>query len=292
MILITGAAGKTGRAVIRSLSKRGATLRALVRRSDQAASLEALGAAEVIVGDLGDHISVDQAVRGVNAIYHIAPNVSPDEVTFGKTVIAAAQSAKIEHFVYHSVLHPQIEAMPHHWHKMRVEELLFESGLPFTILQPTAYMQNILAQWDQIHERGKFRVPYSPTARISLVDLEDVAQAAAIVLTGQDYIGATLELVGTPAMSQTEVADMLSKMLNRPVKAEAIPRETWEQNARSSGLGEYQISTLIQMFKYYDQHGLHGNQVALSGLLGRQPTSFADFVKRVARERDDDSRIS
>ena len=62
--------------------------------------------------------------------------------------IRAAQSAGVERFVYHSVLHPQVEIMAHHWQKMRVEEQLFESGLSFTILQPAAYMQNVLAGWD------------------------------------------------------------------------------------------------------------------------------------------------
>ena len=143
MILIIGAAGKTGRAIIQALTKSGETVRALVHRSDQVSFIEALGVDDVLAGDLLDQSVMERAVRGVRAIYHIAPNVSPDEVSIGKTIIAAAQSADVERFVFHSVLHPQIEAMPHHWQKLRVEELLFESGLPFTILQPTAYMQNV-----------------------------------------------------------------------------------------------------------------------------------------------------
>ena len=134
MILITGAAGKTGRAIIQALAKRGETVRALVHRPDQVASLKALGVEDVLVGDALDPSVVQQAVQDVRAIYHIAPNVSPDEVTIGRIIIAAAQSADVERFIFHSVLHPQIEAMPHHWLKMRVEELLFESGLSFTIL--------------------------------------------------------------------------------------------------------------------------------------------------------------
>ncbi len=70
-------------------------------------------------------------------------------------------------FVYHSVLHPQIEAMPHHWAKMRVEEMLFAAGFDLTILQPTAYMQNILGAWRGIVEDGVFRVPYPVETRLS-----------------------------------------------------------------------------------------------------------------------------
>ncbi|MDI6769614.1 MAG: NmrA/HSCARG family protein [Anaerolineales bacterium] len=283
MILVTGAAGKTGRAIIRALAKSGKPVRALVHRSDQVASIKALGVDEALVGDLLDQSDMERAVRGVRAIYHLAPNVSPDEVSIGKTVIAAAQSADVERFVFHSVLHPQIEAMPHHWQKLRVEEQLIESGLPYTILQPTAYMQNILAQWNQIIE-GRYAVPYAPETRLSLVDLEDVAQAAAIVLTEPGYIGATIELVGTPAMSQIEIAEALSEQLGRPVAAEVVPHEAWARRARASGLGENQVLTLIKMFCYYESHGFTGNSNVLSYLLRRQPTSFADFVKRITNE--------
>ena len=284
MILVTGAAGKTGRAIIQALSKRGETVRALAHRSDQVASLKALGVDEALVGDLLDRSVIQQAVHDVRAIYHIAPNVSPNEVTFGKAVIAAAQSADVERFVFHSVLHPQIEAMPHHWQKMRVEELLFESGLPFTILQPTVYMQNVLASWNQIVETGKYRVPYSTETRLSLVDLADVAEAAALVLSGPGYGGATIELVGTPTMSQLEIAQTLADQLQRPVEAEVISLEEWERVARSSGLGDYQVLTLMKMFCYYESYGFAGNPNALKCLLGRQPTSFAEFVKRIKND--------
>ena len=66
----------------------------------------------------------------MTSVYHVCPNVSPDEIAIGRVSIAAARSAGVEHFVYHSVLHPQTEAMPHHWLKLRVEEALITSGLP------------------------------------------------------------------------------------------------------------------------------------------------------------------
>jgi len=221
----------------------------------------------------------------VRAVYHICPNVNPEEQRIGGLVIGAARAAGVEHFVFHSVLHPQIEAMPHHWHKMRVEEALFESGLPFTILQPAAYMQNVLAGWEAMVERGVYSVPYPVETRLSLVDLEDVAEAAAIVLTEPGHTGATYELVGTEAMTQVEVADVLSQQLGRPVRAEAMPVETWERQARASGMGDYQRETLVKMFRYYARCGLAGNSNALGWLLRRPPETFAAFVERTARER-------
>ena len=232
MILVTGAAGKTGRAVIRALTTKGEAVRALVHRPEQIQLVEALGAQQVVVGDMRFQATMDQAAQGVRAVYHICPNVSPDEVAIGQVAITAARLAGVKHFVYHSVLHPQVEAMPHHWQKLRVEEQLFESGLSCTILQPAAYMQNVLAHWDQIIEQGVYPVPYAVETRLGMVDLEDVAEAAAVVLTEPGHAEAIYELAGAEALSQVEVATILGQQLGRPVRAEVVSLETWERRAR------------------------------------------------------------
>ena len=284
MILVTGAAGKTGRAVVRTLDAKGRAVRALVHRADQIQIVEELGAREVFVGDMRLEATMDQAAQGVMAVYHVCPNVSPDEIAIGQVTIAAARSAGVEHFVYHSVLHPQTEAMPHHWLKLRVEEALLTSGLSFTILQPTAYMQNVLAYWDRLLEEGIYPVPYAVETRLSMVDLEDVAEAAAITLTEPGHVGATYELVGAKAMSQTEVAATLAQQLGRTIRAESVTLATWERRARASGLGDYQVEALIKMFRCYEDYGFEGNPRVLRWLLGRPPATFAAFVERTARE--------
>ena len=169
MILVTGAAGKTGRAVIDALLVQGQKVRALVYRPNQD-----LGVQEMIVGDMRSPAIINQALHSIRSVYFICPNMNPNEFEMGQLAIGAARSAGVEHFVYHSVLHPQTEAMPHHWQKLRVEEKLFESGLPYTILQPAAYMQNILAHWSRIVADGIYPVPYAADTRLSLVDLQDV----------------------------------------------------------------------------------------------------------------------
>ncbi len=281
MILITGAAGKTGQAIIRALVRHGQNVRTLAYRREHVATLERQGAHEVAVGDVQDRAAVAAAAEGTRAIYHICPNMHPREVEIGEVVIAAARSAGCERFVYHSVLHPQTEAMPHHWHKLRVEEKLFESGLAVTILQPTAYMQNVLAGWDDVVERGVYAVPYPAETRVSMVDLEDVAEAAARVLTEPGHDGATYQLCGPGFLSQTDVAAVLAESLRREVRVESVPIETWKAQARGAGLGEFQVEALAKMFRYYQDHGLRGNPRVLGWLLGRPPTDFGGFVERV-----------
>jgi uncharacterized protein YbjT (DUF2867 family) len=179
------------------------------------------------------------------------------------------------------VLHPQIEAMPHHWEKMRTEEMLFARGFDLTVLQPTSYMQNLMVGWQMI-TAGIYRVPYSATTGICLVDLDDVAQAAALVATTDGHSGATYELVGTPALSQSDIAGILGAVLGKPVRVERETLDAWAARARDAGMDEYQCQTLAKMFRYYQQHGLIGNSNVLGWLLGRAPTSLAEFVTRVA----------
>jgi NAD(P)H dehydrogenase (quinone) len=281
MILVTGAAGKTGRAVVQALVQSGFDVRVLVYRSESREDMRQLGAKDIVHRDMRDPVTRPVALANVRAVYHICPNVDPDELAIGRLAISAAGNTRIEHFVYHSVLHPQTEGMPHHWQKMRVEEQLFRSGLPFTILQPAPYMQNVLAGWDAIAADGIFHVPYPAETRLAMVDLNDVAQVAATVLSQPCHVGATYELVGTRPLAQTEVAAELSEKIGRPVRVERIELADWEREARDHGVGEYQLGSLLQMFRYYASHGLSGNPNVLEWLLGRPPTSFAAFLKNI-----------
>lgn len=285
MILITGAGGKTGKAIVTALVTRGAAVRALVRSSTHEAALRAIGAHDVVIGAMDDPAALSRATNGVQAIYHICPNVSPHEIAFATALVAAAAHSGVARFVYHSVLHPQIEAMPHHWNKLRVEELLFSSGLDITVLQPTAYMQNSLAEWDLMVGEGIYRVPYPVETRLSLVDLDDVAEAAALALTNNGHSGATYELVGTPPLSQVEIAQIFGHALNRAVRAEAETVEAWERRARSAGMNDHARETLTKMFRAYARDGLKGNPNVLGWLLGRPPTSFASFAVRMTADQ-------
>ena len=299
MILVTGAAGKTGRAVIRALAAKGQRVRALVHRDAQRNPVESLGAQEVIVGDMHEESTLRAAAQGARAVYHVCPNIHPDELLIGRVAIAAARAVGVERFVFHSVLHPQIQAMPHHWNKLHVEEALLESQMPYTILQPSNYMQNVLAGllpsdyrqnvlagWRMIVESGVYMVPYSVKSgtRTNMVDLEDVAHAASVVLTKPGHLGATYELAGPDILTQTEIAQILGKHLKRQVRVEELSVEAWMRNAKVVGMGDYQIETVAKMFQYYDRYDFLGNSLTLSSLIGRAPKSFDAFIERKIRE--------
>ena len=277
MILVTGAAGKTGKAVLQALAQTGQPVRAWLRRPEQAQDLPI---ADAIVGDLEDSCLWREACFGIDALYLICPNMYPREFQVGRLALQAARRAGVERFVYHSVLHPQTEEMPHHWQKLRVEEEIFRSALPFTVLQPCAYMQNVLAYREQIATIGRYAIPYNVHARFALVDLADVAQAAARVLTESGHAGAIYELAGPANLSSQEIAQTLAGRLQRPVEAVQTPLERWERSANASGMPSESIEALVAMFRYYDRYGLIGNGNVLGWLLGRLPTSLSQFAAR------------
>lgn len=274
MILVTGGTGKTGRALITQLAKKQIKTRAWVRRADA----EIIGATELFVGDMENPADWSKAFNGVHKVYHICPNMHPNEVAIGQMAIQAAVAARAEHFVYHSVLHPHIQEMPHHWNKLLIEEQLFKSGLPFTILQPTAYMQNLLPQLDSIKKDGVLRLPYPAATRLALIDLNDVAEAAAVVLASSRFVGAILELVGTDPLNQHEVMQLFDKPLKRKITYAEIPLEKWE--ADNQHLPAYARETLLAMFRYYAKYGLIGNRAALKMILQRRPTDLAAWANR------------
>ncbi|MCK6585677.1 MAG: NmrA family NAD(P)-binding protein, partial [Anaerolineales bacterium] len=159
--------------------------------------------------------------------------------------------------------------------------MLFESGIPFTILQPAPYMQNLLANWKSIVEEGVLRVPYSVHAKFSFLDLEDLAEAAKIVLTEPGHVNAVYELAGTEPTSHAEAAERMSRVLGQKVRAEKEEIGDWR--LRVGGSSEYALENLARMFEYYDRWGLAGNPNVLTWVLKREPTSLESFVSRIAK---------
>ncbi len=282
MIVVTSAGGATGLAVLRALARRGAPARAFVHRESAAAAVRAAGASEVFVGDLQSAADRRRALEGAERIYHIAPRMSDAEIPIGTGLIEAGRAAGLQHFVFHSLVHAQCDAMAHHRDKRAVERELLESGLPYTLMQPTMYLQNLLPMWDEVQATGVYRLPYSEHSRMSLVDLDDVAEAAATVLTEPGWDGGAFELCSGERLTRVEMAEILSRELGRPVRAECYPVDEWKPiGARTRT--PFQVERVAAMFAHYDRFGLAGgNGRVLRMILGREPVRFEAFVRRLA----------
>jgi uncharacterized protein YbjT (DUF2867 family) len=267
VIVVTAAGGSTGAAVVRALWSRGEPVRALVGRSQPRPELTALSA-DVVAADLTDPAAVEPLLDGADALYLIWPNFDPRETAGAVGLLDAARRAGVPRVVYHSVLRPQARSMPHHAAKDRVEEALDASGLRWRVLQPCAYADNLHGQFADVAATGTFRSPWGLAQAQSLVDLRDVADAAAVLLTEDGLDGGTFEAVGPEPLTAPRIAELLGVWLGQEVRAvDAEPGGPVPEQyaARCSRL----------MFDHYRAHGFTGSPRVLEGLLGRAPRTLA-----------------
>ncbi len=264
-VVVFGAAGKTGVAVIRALRGRGAYVRAVVRTPVSPGSDAVGGADEVAVADLHDPAATAAALDGAAGAYLMAPNMFDDEPGVIRAIVDSCVRQRIPRVVYHSVLHPFAPAMPHHLDKAEVESYLHDSDLDWTILQPASYLENALGVWDGLLA-GDWPLPYPGSVRFTPVALDDVAAAAARVLTEFGHTHATYELAGPQDLSTDEMAEQAAAVLGRPIRVRQVESAP-DTPAR-----------LRAMFDYYARSGFRGNPRILALLLGRAPTSWRQWL--------------
>ena len=275
MILVTSAYGNNGRRLIPKLAAEGIEVRA-INLSDN----KELGADEVIVGNALDPVTLNKAMRDVESVFHVGPSFHPQEAEMGIAVINAASAAEVEHFVYDSVLHPQINALLQHRMKLTVEKHLINSNLNYTILQPMHYMQNI--NISNVYHGGLFIQASSLETRLSFVDMDDKVGVAAKVLTEDGHYGATYELCGDDYLNAIEIAEIMTKVLGRKIKPKLVPKEyiiSGFQKAHPD-YGNYPAKGFNALFDYYSKYGFFGNPNVLQWLLGRNPTTLEDYIKK------------
>jgi uncharacterized protein YbjT (DUF2867 family) len=280
LILLTGANGRTGRAVTQALVEAGAEVRAFIRRADQEPALAPFGAVQFAVGHLGDADSLIRAAEGCQSVIHIGPPMDAEEVEQTQRVLAAAQKGGAGHFIYYSVMHPLRREVRHHRLKLDAEETVIESGLPYTIVQPIRYMQHLEPIWGQVTQDGVHAMPFSTERKFNLVDLVDLAEATAVVATQPGHLYATYELAGPESLSMNDCAAILTEELGRPVQAKMIPLETLKAGALARGLSEDRAQQMVTMNTHYDHFGFLGNPNVLTWLVGHAPSTFRAYVRR------------
>jgi uncharacterized protein YbjT (DUF2867 family) len=262
--------------VIPELVKRGATVRGLVHDGAKENLVRKHGATEVVVGDLTNRASLDQALKGVDSVFYIAPAFLPNEAVVGEAMVEAAKRAGLRRFVFSSVIHPILSALVNHKQKAPVEEALLTSGLEYTFLHPTVFFQDFIASWSGIVETSVLAEPWSIDTRFSRVDYRDVAEVAAIALTGDELLYGTFELCAEGWHDRKDVAAIISGVLGRQIAAERVDPKKAAAAAGPSA------PALEKMFDWYDQRGLRGNPLTLRAILGREPRTLRAFFEELA----------
>jgi uncharacterized protein YbjT (DUF2867 family) len=273
VIVVTAAGGPTGTAVVRALRERDLPVRAVVAGRRPRPELEELGA-EVVLGELTQPQPWRDLLAGMDALYLIWPNFHPDEADGARAIFAEARRAGLPRLVYHSVLRPQVRVMPHHAGKDLAEEALDASGVPWRVLQPCAYADNFDSQLAEAQQSGVLRSQWGLRQGQSLVDLRDVAEAAAVLLTEDGLDGGTFEAVGPEPLTAPRLAELMADRLGREVRAEDVV-------AQGDPPSSYAGRCLRSMFDHYRAHGFAGSPRVLTALLGRSPRTYAEHLADV-----------
>jgi uncharacterized protein YbjT (DUF2867 family) len=277
MILVTSASGHVGTAIVQALTKANLPVRAFVHREDGQRQLSALGITDIVVGDLLDPTRLSAAFEGVTQVFHIGPPEHPRELGIGQAMIDLSKERGISQFVYFSVLQPMISSLRHHWNKLLTQEYLIDSGVPYTVLHPTMFMQNP----ERAVQSGVMAAPYSPDQPMSVVDLSDVAEVAVKVLREDGHLRAAYDLVGGEPLSLQQMAAIVGAVAGKAITAQQVPIEAVvDRMPRRTPVEVYGSESLERMFGYYSRHGLTGNANVLSWVLGRPATSYEAFVRR------------
>jgi uncharacterized protein YbjT (DUF2867 family) len=161
--------------------------------------------------------------------------------------------------------------MPHHAAKDRAEEALDASGLAWRVLQPCAYADNLDEQLPTVAGTGVLRSPWGVRRGQSMVDLRDVAEAAAVLLTEDGLDGGTFEAAGPEPLTAPRLAELIGAHLDREVRAEDVV-------PKGAPPAAYAGRCRRLMFDHYRAHGFTGSPRVLTALLGRPPRTFAEHL--------------
>jgi NAD(P)H dehydrogenase (quinone) len=295
MILVTGAAGRTGGVggiVVQRLRQRGLPVRAMVHREDERAAALRATEAEVVVGDLTVPTDVVRAVEGCRRIY-FGMSVSPPYLE--ATVIAAAaarQRGDIEAFVNISQMTVSQMSLTHmtdsaqqrqHW---LAEQVLNWSGLPVVQVRPTVFLENPLFMnlaAQSIANDATIRLPFG-AGRTSPVAAQDVAEVVATILANPiAHIGQIYELTGPKSQDMTGVAAEYSTALGRQITYVDVSLEQWrDAELRNLKLPEHVFQHILTMARLHADNRYDRATHDIEAITGRSATSIRDFVARHA----------
>jgi uncharacterized protein YbjT (DUF2867 family) len=280
MILITGASGNAGGAVLHEALKTGSGVRAMVRSQQDSAKLPQ-GAAAVIA-DFADKASLGRATQGVDTVYLVCSPLR-ELVELESNMIDACREAGVKHIVLNSALGAGDfgKSFPS-WHR-KVEDKLKASGMDYTFLRPNGFMQNLIMYFaPSIRAEGAF---YQSTgnAKISHIDLRDIAAAAALILRSpSQHIGKIYELNGPEALSYAEVAEKISKATGRNVQYVDIPGDAQRKVLLDMGMPDFMVTALLELQEYYASGKASIVDGTLESLIHRAPTKMDQFLKEFA----------
>ncbi|MGZ3325128.1 MAG: SDR family oxidoreductase [Xanthobacteraceae bacterium] len=281
MILVTGAAGLNGKELLRQLSARGVAVRALVRNPARAEAIATLPHVEIVQGDMAQPETLAIALRGVDRAMLISSS-DPMMLDVQSNFIDAAKQAGVKHVVKLSGIMPELNSA-FRFARMHgeIEKRLEASGMAFTHLRAGEFMPAYFRQVPNITAKGAIFLPMED-ARIASINVGDIAEIAARVLTSPGHEGKIYPLTGPQALTMAEVAEKLSAATGKTIRYVNVPPDAARQAQLAAGMPPYLADALFELFA----ERRNGKEAKVwpdaAALLGRPPTSFDEFAGRNA----------
>jgi uncharacterized protein YbjT (DUF2867 family) len=281
MILITGASGSVGKAVLQEASRKQSKFRAMFRSKQEAAKAPA--GCEPVLADYSDKQSLRNALDGVTSVYLVCSPI-PQLVELESNVLDVCKESGVEHVVLNSALGAGDfpKSFPS-WHR-KVEDKLRATGMSYTILRPNGFLQNIVAfNAPSIRAQGAFYAAMGDS-KVSYLDIGDIAVVAVKALQGGAHAGKTYELNGPEAISNHELAKRISRITGRAVNYVDIPETAQRDAMLGLGMPEWQVTALLELQQYYKQGGGAKTDGLLQSLIERAPVSLDQYLTLNAAE--------
>ncbi len=251
-VLVSGATGQQGGALARVLLDKGHRVRAFVRRPDspEAKELERLGA-RLAEGNLEEPSTIEDAAKGMDAVFIVATPFEAGMEAETRHGIAAAEAAKaagVGHLVYSSVANADKDtAIPHFESKRKVEEHIEGLGIPYTIVAPVYFMDNLLAPWTlpQLKE-GQFPMALPSSRPLQQIALSDIATFTGIVLENREEFEGRRVDIASDELAGEEIAEVLTRVTGHEIRYVELPLEQVRRAMGEDG---------ARMFEWFDQVG-------------------------------------
>ena len=277
MILFTGLTGAIGTEIVKLLPEFGIQARGLVRDPAKADLIGAAGV-EVIPGDLGDPVTVKEALQGCDKAFLLMAN-SRDQLDLEKGFVDAARASGVRRLVKMSAngACSNSTSLLKRYHG-NSEQHIRESGLSYTLVRPNYFMQNMFHVAASIVEHDKYFMPMRD-GQVGIIDVRDVARFILTVLTRPGHENKTYEITGPELVSFHDIAGQLSEVMGREIRYVDVPAEDFKESLSQWVPDDWYVETVSDMFKLTAQgRGALLNDI-YSQVTGRAPTTLRQFFR-------------
>ena len=277
MILITGAGGTIGTALLNELKGVNVKLRLGYHSADKVAKAKATGQ-DAVELDFGKPETLEAAFAGVDTLFLLGSG-GAGQTGRELNAVRAAKTAGIKKIVKLSVIGARAEDYTLGTMHSIVEKEIEASGFTWTFLRPNGFMQNFVnLMGGTIPSQNAFYQP-AADAKISHIDVRDIARVAAKALTETGHEGKAYDLTGPEAFSYEHAAEVLSKVLGRKITYVAISDEAARGAMIGAGLTEWYADGLVDLNRHYRTGAAAVVSTAVKDVTGREPGTFEQFVR-------------